>query len=122
MIFSVKGSCASKALINKTKKGVEVYVVIIFSNLGFNDKELCNVTADYIFIDPNGNIYGKLENMDIWAKGKKQPKDMLQISQSLPSIRIEPHELLGRYQIKVILRDNIKNVEFTLSQHLTAEE
>jgi len=110
------------AFINKTKKDIKVYVVILFSNPGFDDKGLCDVRADYIFIDPKGDIYGKLENVDIWVKGNKQPKDLLQISHSLPSIRIEPHELLGRYEIKVILRDNIKNTEFTLSQHLTVEE
>jgi hypothetical protein len=77
---------------------------VIFSGCKPTAAGKCNVSMTFSVIQPDGKVYASTPSMEVW-QDKDAPGRALALSAQYLRIRIEPHELRGRYTVHVKVRD-----------------
>lgn len=72
-------------------------------------------------IQPDGKVYATTPDMEVW-QNKNAPGTALALGVQYLRIRIEPHELRGRYTVNVEVRDHNSGKVLVLKRTFTAAD
>lgn len=100
----------------KVMRDVPVYAVLLFADPGI-DKTTGNPDVVYEFIlrDPSGKIVEDNKDLVCWQGEFPTIPHNLQLAQSHAAILLENGDPLGKYTVKLVVKDRVKNVELTVS-------
>jgi hypothetical protein len=102
--------------VDKARRNVPIFTVILFAEPGTDASGTANVTADIVVRKPDGSIYGQQKNTALWRHKYPARSHATQLSEGYLAIRIEPNDPSGTYTVEVRVRDHIKNVELSLNR------
>ncbi len=110
---SIYDSCdslkTSKIEITKTVvRNLPIFAVFLFVNPGIDSKSNADIIADVIITNPEGEVYGQFQDMEIWQREYDFPKDTIQLAGGNLGLLIEDIDRLGVYKVKAIIKDKIK--------------
>lgn len=98
------------------------FTVVIFTNPGADSEKQCNVTGDITIRKPDGTVYGAMTNANFWTALPAPRPGQLQLVVEHMGIVIEKKDPPGKYRVDVIVRDNIKKAEVSLSDSFVVEQ
>ena len=103
--------------------GDKVALKIVFSGMGLTDKNIIDVTYDIEVLSPDGTSYSGGVHKDVPAlKGVVLKPNNVFNNQGVLTLRFEPEDQTGKYDITATVRDNIGNHELTLKQSIELED
>lgn len=100
----------------------KVFIIFLFINPGRNQSSKADVVADVLIKDPNGKVYGKFTDIEIWQRIDNTPRNSIQLGVGHLGLVIEDGEQLGTYKVEAEVKDRIKNVSLKLQTEFTAKE
>jgi hypothetical protein len=113
---------ASIAATEVARRGSPVVGVVVFTGCAPNENGLCDATVVYTVIKPDGTVYDKPQEGELWI-GKRPPaKYVLQLSLGNMGVVIEPEDPLGRYLMHAEVRDRVSGKVLHLERHFDAIE
>jgi hypothetical protein len=89
-------------------RGKPIEAILIFSNCEAGPDGLCDATVDFVVFRPDGSIYGKVENTELWSKKPPPVKDAIQFGVQTLGVTIEPDDPDGEYRVETTVRDNVR--------------
>jgi len=104
--------------IDKANKGDKFFISVLFKNCGTNEKGECDVTYDINMKDPNGGVHVGLTNAAGWKMLPGPQKDDVQLGSAYLVWVADESEPSGLYEVEAVVRDNIKNIELTLTESI----
>lgn len=106
----------------QVKRDKPFFTVVIFTNPGADSKKQCNVTGDITIRKPDGTVYGAMTNANFWVALPAPKQGELQLAVDYMATVIEKKDPPGKYSVEVIVRDNIKKAEISLSDSFVVEK
>lgn len=103
-------------------RGVPIVAFVIFVGCKPDDEGLCNATVDFTVLKPDGTEYASFKDKDLWKNKPAMEEDALQLSADYIGVIIEPDDPLGRYEVRVLVRDHNADVSLELKREFTATE
>ena len=86
-------------------RGVPIVAFVFFSGCQPDENGLCNASADFTILKPDGSVYERFTDRDLWKRKPAPPEGMLRLSAEYVGAIIEPGDPLGRYEFRVSLHD-----------------
>ena len=105
---------------DEARRGQPVHGMIIFFGCAAGADGNCNVTADLIFLRPNGSTYGEALQNEIW-RGLPAPSPNLQLGVNAAGLIVEPNDPMGTWTIRAIVTDNVRRVTVRIEQQVRVE-
>ncbi|MBW8882885.1 MAG: hypothetical protein JF615_16115 [Asticcacaulis sp.] len=102
------------------KRNQPIAAFILFSGCRPNADGLCNVTADFETLAPNGAVYDKQTGVKVWVDRPAPPAMSIGLSEDGLGLRIEDKEALGGYVVRATVVDHNSGVTLQTTQTLTA--
>ena len=102
------------------KRGSPVMGVVVFTGCSPNEKGLCDATVVYTLLKPDGTVYGKPQEGELWIGKQPPPQHVLQLSLGNLGIVIEPEDPLGRYRMRAEVRDRVSGKTLHLERPFDA--
>ena len=93
---------------NRAYRGKPIEAILIFSNCQAGPDGLCDATVDFVVFRPDGSIYGKFENTELWLKKPPPVKDAIQFGIQTLGVTIECDDPDGACRVETIVRDNVR--------------
>jgi len=100
--------------IENVSRGQKIFAIVIFSNIGANEKGAGNVTFDFSLKGPDGTFVDKRENVDALAGRPPSPIGILMLSCRPVWVKFDQSDPSGEYTFHVMLTDHVKNVTLPL--------
>lgn len=118
----VEGKPPQLTTTNVAKKGDTVMALIFFSGCTPNELGNCVSETDFKLLDPKGEVYGKIENAELWRDRPAPPPGSLQVGVDYMAFRVEQDDLIGEYRFNITVRDLVKKVSLDLSHPIQITE
>lgn len=94
---------------------------VVFKGCRPNPVQQCNVTADFMLIGPQGQVYARHRDAALWV-GKAPPEmDALALSESSLGIFIEPEDPAGDYIVRADVTDHVAGITLRTEKRLTVD-
>lgn len=106
----------------KAKQGDIIGIKVVFSGIALDEDLEADVHYDLKILDPEGKIYSKSDMKDLKALNQKVPTRFRFFDNAeVVSIRFEPKDKLGKYEVLATVRDKIgkKSIKLKRSIELT---
>jgi hypothetical protein len=101
-------------------RGVPIVAFVFFWGCQPDERGLCNASADFTILKPDGSVYESFSDRDLW-KGKPAPPDgTFRLSAEYVGVVIEPQDPLGCYEFRVTVHDHNAGTTLELMQAFTA--
>jgi hypothetical protein len=100
----------------------KIFIIFLFINPGRDQSSKTDVVTDVLIKDPNGKVYGKFTDIEIWQRIDNTPRNNIQLGVGHLGLVIENNEQLGTYKVEAEVKDRIKNVSLKLQTEFTAGE
>lgn len=107
--------------VDKARINQPISAYIVFSGCKATATGKCDVTMSFRVIQPDGKVYATTPDMEVW-QNKNAPGTALALGVQYLRIRIEPHELRGRYTVNVEVRDHNSGKVLVLKRTFTAAD
>ena len=104
-----------------TKRNVPITAIVLFTGAKVINGN-CEVRVDFIVLKPDGTEYGSQKNVPAWVNKPGPPKGIIQVSQGVLGIVIEPNDPPGTYRVKTIVYDIFGKLVLELEQPFTVIE
>jgi hypothetical protein len=101
-------------------RGVPVVAFVLFTGCEPDDQGLCNASVDITVLRPDGSVYSRFEDADLWKMKPAIAEGALELAADYVGVVIEPDDPLGRYTFRVTVRDLNAGITLDLEQHFTA--
>lgn len=101
-------------------RGVPIVAFVFFAGCKPDESGLCNASADFTILKPDGSVYESFSDRDLWKRKPAPPDGMLRLSAEYVGVVIEPEDPLGRYGVWVSVHDLNANTTLELRQTFTA--
>ncbi len=108
--------------VNKATRGAPVFVIVTFAGPGSDEKNLCDITLDLLIENPEGEPYGEIKEGNCWKELPPPEEGQIQLSQANMGIVIEDKDPSGRYTVKAVVHDRIKDAKIELLQYFDVTE
>lgn len=109
------------APVNRAKRNKPVFTIITFGGPGVNEKKLCNVSYYLLVTTPDGKKYGETLDGDCWKNLPPPAPGQIQLSRQSMKINIEDTDPSGRYIVKAIVYDRVKDAKVELTQYFDVD-
>ena len=86
-------------------RGVPIVAFVFFTGCKPDENGLCNASADFTILRPDGSVYESLSDRDLWKQKPAPPDGTLRLSAEYIGVVIEPDDPLGRYEVQVSVHD-----------------
>ncbi|MDX3886205.1 MAG: hypothetical protein QHC65_17420 [Sphingomonas sp.] len=95
---------------------------IVFTGCTPNPVNQCNVTADFTLIGPQGQVYARHRDTELWV-GKAPPAGgALTLSDASLGIFIDPEDPAGDYVVRARVTDHVAGITLRTEKRLTVVE
>jgi hypothetical protein len=101
---------------NRADLGTPIEAIVIFSNCQAGPDGLCDATVDFAVFRPDGSVYGKFEDAELWQKKPPPEKDRIQFGVQTMGVKIEPGDPAGKYRVETTVRDKVRGSTLQLTQ------
>lgn len=105
----------SRAVRNQPVNGM-----VIFSGCAAGPDGNCDVTAEFVFLRPDGSRYGESLRGDLW-KGPPAPGPTLRLGTGSAALIVEPGDPMGVWTIRARVTDNVRGVTLQIEQRVTVD-
>jgi hypothetical protein len=111
------------ATTGKAHRGSKVVAFLVFQGCTPDSAGLCNATADFRILRPDGTEYGAYKDQDLWKSKRAGPSDRIELGVAYVGIRVEDTDPLGEYRFLAEVTDANAGKVIELEQRLqvTAE-
>ena len=100
--------------VEKVRRNVPLFSVILFVDPGTDSKGSADVTYDIVIRKPDGGIYGAQKGF-VCLKGKDVgPAHSLHLAKERMGIQIDSQDPSGTYTVEIVVHDHMKKVELPL--------
>lgn len=86
-------------------RGRPIVAFVYFTGCEPDADGLCNATADFTILRPDGTVYESFESRDLWRHKPAPPEGTLGLAAEHVGVVIEPSDPLGRYEFRVTVHD-----------------
>ncbi len=107
---------------SKAERGDVLGIKVVFTGIALDDELDSDVSYDLKILDPDGQIYSKSDVKNLVGLKTRVPTRFRFFDNAqVVSLRFEPKDKLGKYQVLVTVRDNIggKSVKLKRTIELT---
>jgi len=101
-------------------RGIPLVAFVLFRGCAPDEHGLCNASVDFTVLRPDGTEYASFTDKDLWKHKPAMPTGAVQLAAEHMGVVIEPEDPLGRYEIRVSVRDHNAGVTLTLTKKFTA--
>jgi hypothetical protein len=101
------------------KVGVPFLILVNFFGPGLTASGETKTSMDLQILNPDGTTYTDKKNLQVWKGEYPFSATSLQLADSIVRMTIEPHYQIGTYDVKVTIRDEVKDVALSLSKSFT---
>jgi hypothetical protein len=101
-------------------RGRPVTGMVIFSGCSAAPDGNCNVTAEFVFLRPDGSRYGEPLRGDLW-KGPPATGQNLQLGIGGAALIVEPDDPMGVWTIRALVTDNVRGVTIQIEERVTVD-
>ena len=101
-------------------RGVPIVAFVFFSGCQPDERGLCNASADFTILKPDGSVYASFSNRELWKGKPAPPEGTFRLSAEYVGAVIEPQDPLGRYEFRVSVHDLNAGTTIELTQAFTA--
>jgi len=102
------------------ERGAPIVAFVFFSGCFPDEHGDCNASADFTILRPDGSVYEKFDDRDLWRGKPAPPRGTLRLSAEYVGVVIEPGDPLGTYEIRVDVHDRITGTTLPLRDVFTA--
>ena len=95
-----------------------VVAMVFFKGCSAGRYRRCDSEVTFQVFKPDGKLYAKRDGLALW-RGREVKGVML--SQANLAISFEAKDPVGKYKIKVTIRDNVSNKKLTLVRYLNVK-
>lgn len=104
------------------KRGLPVLGVVLFTGCAPAGEGFCDATVTYTVYKPDGTVYGKPQEGELWT-GKKPPqKNELQLSIGNMGMVLDPGDPLGTYVMRAEVHDRVSKKTLRLERQFEGVE
>lgn len=104
------------------KRGLPIVGVVLFTGCAPTGEGLCNSTVTYTAFKPDGAVYGKPQEGELWIGKQPPPKNEIQLSVGNMGIVLEPGDPLGTYVMRAEVHDRVSQKTIRLERQFEAME
>ncbi|MDF1659516.1 MAG: hypothetical protein P1U58_18005 [Verrucomicrobiales bacterium] len=101
---------------DETTKDKPITIFILFLESSANAAGLCNSVVDYTITKPDGNVYARIKDAELWKNKKPMQKGKLGLGVDYLEIKIEPKDPLGVYTVRATVKDLNANITLDLKR------
>ena len=101
-------------------RDVPIVAFVFFSGCLPDRNGLCNASADFTILEPDGSVYERIEDLDLWKDKPAPPAGTLRLAAEYVGVVIEAQDPLGEYEFRVTLHDRNAGTRLELSRPFTA--
>ena len=101
-------------------RGKPIVAFVYFTGCRADASGLCNASADFTILRPDGSVYESFSDRDLWKGKPAPPGGTLRLSAEYVGVIIEPDDPLGRYEVRVSVHDLNDGTTLELKQAFTA--
>jgi hypothetical protein len=101
-------------------RGVPIVALVFFTGCRPDENGLCNASADFTILRPDGSVYAEFADRDLWKRKPAPPDGTLRLSAEYVGAIIEPDDPLGRYEVQVSVHDLNAGTTLELRKAFTA--
>ncbi len=101
-------------------RGVPIVAFVFFAGCRPDESGLCNASADFTILKPDGSVYESFSDRDLWKRKPAPPDGTLRLSAEYVGVVIEPEDPLGKYEVWVSVHDLNADTTLELRQAFTA--
>jgi hypothetical protein len=101
-------------------RGAAIVAFVFFSGCEADKHGMCNASADFTILRPDGSEYESFTDRDLWKGKPAPPKGMLRLSAEYVGVVIEPGDPLGEYEVQVSVHDHNTGTTLDLTLPFTA--
>jgi hypothetical protein len=102
------------------KRGTPIVAFVFFSGCLPDENGMCNASADFTILRPDGSVYESFNDRDLWRDKPAPPDGTLGLSAEYVGVVIEPDDPLGTYQVRVDVHDLNADTVLPLRDAFTA--
>ena len=106
--------------ISKITRGVPIVAFVFFSGCQPDGNGMCNASADFTILRPDGSEYDSFADRDLWKGKPAPPEGMLRLSAEYVGVIIEPEDPLGEYEVQATIHDRNSGTTLQLKRTFTA--
>jgi len=103
-------------------RGVPIVAFVFFSGCRADVNGLCNASADFTILRPDGTVYESFIDRDLWKRKPAPPEGTLRLSAEYVGAVIEAGDPLGKYQVRVSVHDLNAGTTLELRRAFTATD
>lgn len=96
--------------------GKPFLMIVNFFGPGLNGAKEPQLAMDIMISKPDGTSYLNAEGAEVWAGKYNYSPSSFQLANSIVKITIDPGDPVGTYNVKVRIKDAIKEVEIALEK------
>ena len=101
-------------------RGVPIVAFVFFTGCRPDESGLCNASADFTILKPDGSVYASFSDLDLWKRRPAPPDGMLRLSAEYVGVVIESEDPLGEYEVQVSVHDLNADTTLELRRAFTA--
>lgn len=105
---------------DRIARGAPIVAFVYFTGCRADTNGLCNASADFTILRPDGSVYESFSDRDLWKQKPAPPEGTLRLSAEYVGVIIEPDDPLGRYEFRVLVHDLNAGTHLELRQAFTA--
>jgi hypothetical protein len=106
--------------VDTVARGVPIVAFVFFTGCRPDENGLCNASADFTILRPDGSLYETFRDRDLWKRKPAPPDGTLRLSAEYVGAVIEPDDPLGRYEFRVSVHDLNAGTTLELRRAFTA--
>jgi hypothetical protein len=101
-------------------RGVPIVAFVFFTGCRPDENGLCNASADFTILKPDGSVYESFSDRDLWKRKPAPPDGMLRLAAEYVGVVIEPGDPLGEYEVWISVHDLNAGTTLEMRQAFTA--
>jgi hypothetical protein len=101
--------------------GAPIVAFIFFTGCRPDENGLCNASVDFTVLKPDGSIYERFTDRELWKGRPAPPVGMMRLSAEYVGVVIEPQDPLGKYEVRASVHDLNAGETLELSREFTAK-
>jgi len=86
-------------------RGVPIVSFVFFTGCQPDENGLCNASVDFTVFGPDGSVYEKATDLDLWKQKPAPPFGTLRLSAEYVGLIIEAGDPLGKYEVQASVHD-----------------
>ena len=94
----------------------------MFKSCSLTEQSFCRITQKLTFCQPDGKVYNSVPESEVWYDKQSPVGESIGRSAGFIKLIVEPHEQLGKYIFKVVVKDYVSGKTINLVKSINVSE